>query len=215
MEKAEVIKKILDCGIIPVVRAKSSEEALKIATALKDGEVACIEITMTVPGAVKLIKKLVEDIGKDIIIGAGTVLDADTAVKVIEAGAEFVVSPNLSFETIKICRINNKVCIPGALTPTEVVSALEFGADMIKIFPAGNVGGPSYIRALRGPLPQAKFVPTGGVDLQTAADFIKAGAAALGVGTALVDKNAIAEDKFEIITERAKEFVKIVKEARS
>jgi len=214
MQKDEVLKRIIDCGIIPVVRAKSSEDALKIAAALEEADIACIEITMTVPGALKVIKKLAEEIGDKIVIGAGTVLNAESAVKVIEAGAEFVVSPSFDLETVKICRMNEKVSIPGALSPTEVVDAWDAGADMVKIFPAGNVGGPKYIKALKGPLPQIKFVPTGGVNLETAAEFIKAGASALGVGTALVDKKAVSAGNFAVITERAREFIKIIKEAR-
>ena len=214
MNKSDVLKKLIDGGIIPVVRVQSAQDALKVAAALEAGDLPCIEITMTVPGAVGVIRDLVKSMGSDIIIGAGTVINAEQAAEAIEAGAEYIVSPSLDLETIKACRTKGKVSIPGALTPTEVLTAWNAGADMVKVFPAGNVGGASYIKALKAPLPQIKLVPTGGVNLQTAADFIKAGASALGVGTALVDKKAVAEGKYEIITERARQFIKIIKEAR-
>jgi len=214
MDKSDVLKKIIGCGIIPVVRVSSADDALKVAAALEAGGLPCIEITLTVPGALNVIKHLVKSIGSGIIIGAGTVTSADEARDVIEAGAEYIVSPSLDLNTIMVCREKEKVSVPGALTPTEVLTAWNAGADMVKVFPAGNVGGASYIKALRAPLPHIKLVPTGGVNLQTAADFIKAGACALGVGASLVDKKAVDEGKYEVITERARHFIKIIKEAR-
>ena len=214
MNKSEVLKKIIDCGMIPVVRVSSADDALKVAGALEAGGLPCIEITLTVPGALDVIKHLVKSIGSNIIIGAGTVTSAAEASDVIEAGAEYIVSPSLDLDTIRVCREKGKVSVPGALTPTEVLTAWNAGADMVKVFPAGNVGGASYIKALKAPLPQIKLVPTGGVDLQTAAGFIKAGASALGIGSSLVDKKAVAEGKYEVITERARQFIKIIKEAR-
>jgi 2-dehydro-3-deoxyphosphogluconate aldolase/(4S)-4-hydroxy-2-oxoglutarate aldolase len=170
---------------------------------------------MTVPGAVGVIDNLWQRYGSEALVGAGTVLDGETARACIEAGAQFVVSPSLNLETIEVCRQNDVVVLPGALTPTEVVEAWSAGADFVKVFPAGAVGGASYIKALKAPLPQIELVPTGGVSLKTAADFIKAGASALGVGADLVDLKALREGQQQIITERAREFVRIVREARS
>ena len=169
---------------------------------------------MTVPGAVGVIEEVSKRYGDEALVGAGTVLDPEIATACISVGAQFIVSPALNPETIACCRRHKIVVMPGALTPTEVVQAWDAGADFVKVFPAGAVGGPSYLKALKGPLPQIELVPTGGVSLKTAADFIKAGAAALGVGTDLVDLKAIREGNAAIITERAKQFVEIVREAR-
>jgi 2-dehydro-3-deoxyphosphogluconate aldolase/(4S)-4-hydroxy-2-oxoglutarate aldolase len=170
---------------------------------------------MTVPGAIDMIAELSQRYGNDALIGAGTVLDGQTARACIQAGARFVVSPALNLETIAVCREHDVAVMPGALTPTEVVQAWTAGADFVKVFPAGAVGGASYIRSLKAPLPQIELVPTGGVSLKTAADFIKAGASAVGVGADLVDLKAIREGQSQLITERAREFVRIVREARS
>jgi 2-dehydro-3-deoxyphosphogluconate aldolase/(4S)-4-hydroxy-2-oxoglutarate aldolase len=172
-----------------------------------------LEITMTVPGAVGVIEAVAKRYG-DALVGAGTVLDAETARACIRSGAQFVVSPSLNLETIECCRSLGVAVMPGALTPTEVVTAWTAGADFVKVFPAGAVGGPSYLKALKAPLPQIELVPTGGVSLKTAADFIRAGASALGVGADLVDIGAIREGQASIITERAKQFVEIVRFAR-
>jgi 2-dehydro-3-deoxyphosphogluconate aldolase/(4S)-4-hydroxy-2-oxoglutarate aldolase len=170
---------------------------------------------MTVPGAVGVIEEVSQRLGDEALVGAGTVLDGETAGACILAGAQFVVSPSLNLETIEVCRRHGVAAMPGALTPTEVVQAWSAGADLVKVFPAGAVGGASYIRALKAPLPQIELVPTGGVSLKTAADFIKAGASALGVGADLVDLKAIREGQHGLITERAREFVRIVREART
>ena len=170
---------------------------------------------MTVPGAIDVIAKLAATFGTEVVIGAGTVLDPDTANKCVQAGAQFIVSPVLKEETIAFCRRNDVAVFPGALTPTEVVRAWNAGADAVKVFPAGAVGGASYLRALKAPLPQIELVPTGGVSLKTAADFIKAGAMALGVGADLVDTKALRENHDEVITERARQFLEIVREARA
>lgn len=210
MSRAEVIKQIKDTGVIPVVRASSADEAMRAIDAIREGGISILEITMTVPGAVALIEQVSKRYGEAATVGAGTVLDPETATACISAGAKFVVSPALNLDTIACCQRHDVVVMPGALTPTEVVQAWNAGADFVKVFPAGAVGGPSYLKALKAPLPQIELVPTGGVSLKTAADFIKAGAAALGVGADLVDIKA----QPALITERAKQFVEIVRQAR-
>ena len=201
--------------MIPVVRATTAEEAMRAIDAIREGGISVLEITMTVPGAVKLIEEVAKRYGEDALVGAGTVLDPETATACIESGAKFVVSPALNPETIACCRRLDVAVMPGALTPTEVVQAWNAGADFVKVFPAGAVGGPSYLKSLKAPLPQIELVPTGGVSLKTAADFIRAGAAALGVGADLVDIKAIREGQAALITERAKQFIEIVREARA
>ena len=213
--KTDVIKHIKDTGVIPVVRATSADEAMRAIDAIREGGISVLEITMTVPGAIKLIEEVAKRYDKEALVGAGTVLDPETATACIESGARFVVSPALNLETIACCRRLDVAVMPGALTPTEVVQAWNAGADFEKVFPAGAVGGPSYLKSLKAPLPQIELVPTGGVSLKTAADFIRAGAAALGVGADLVDINAIREGQAALITERAKQFIEIVREARN
>jgi 2-dehydro-3-deoxyphosphogluconate aldolase/(4S)-4-hydroxy-2-oxoglutarate aldolase len=213
--KSEVIQKIRDIGLIPVVRATSADEAMRAIDAIREGGISVLEITMTVPGAVKLIEEVANRYGSDALVGAGTVLDPETATACISSGARFVVSPALNLDTIACCRQRDIAVMPGALTPTEVVQAWNAGADFVKVFPAGAVGGPSYLKALKAPLPQIELVPTGGVSLKTAADFIRAGASALGVGADLVDISAIREGQSALITERAKQFIEIVREARA
>jgi 2-dehydro-3-deoxyphosphogluconate aldolase/(4S)-4-hydroxy-2-oxoglutarate aldolase len=214
-DKASVVEKIREIGIIPVVRAQSADEALQAIDAIRAGGISILEITMTVPGALGVIEEVSQRLGAEALVGAGTVLDGETAQACILAGARFVVSPSLNLETIEVCRRSGVAVMPGALTPTEVVRAWSAGADFVKVFPAGAVGGASYIRSLKAPLPQIELVPTGGVSLKTAADFIKAGASALGVGADLVDLKAIREGQHGLITERARELVKIVQEART
>ncbi len=206
---------IEELGLVPVIRAASADEAMRAIDAIKEGGISVLEITMTVPGAVGVIEEVVKRYGSEATVGAGTVLDPETARICILAGAQFVVSPALNVDTIAICRRYGVPIIPGALTPTEVVTAWTAGADFVKIFPAGSVGGASYIKNLKGPLPQIKIIPTGGVSLKTAADFIKAGASALGVGTDLVDVKAIRAGEAHVITERAKQFIEIIREARA
>ena len=214
MDKAETLQRITEVGIVPVVRAASSEEALRAVEAIKAGGVPVIEITMTVPGAVRVIEEVAARYGADVLVGAGTVLDAETARACILAGAEFIVSPALNLDTIAMCRRYGKVVMPGALTPTEVLTAWQAGADFVKVFPCDSVGGAKYLKSLKAPLPQIQMVPTGGVSLQTAADFIKAGASALGVGSDLVNDQTLREGLESLITERARRFVEIVKAAR-
>ena len=212
--REKVLGRIRDLGLVPVVRAQSAEEAVQAIDAIRAGGIDVLEITMTVPDAVPLIAQVVRKLGGEAVVGAGTVLDAETARAVILAGAQFVVTPTLKAETIACCKRYGVPVFPGALTPTEVLTAWEAGADMVKVFPCSALGGASYIKALKAPLPQVDLVPTGGVNLETAADFIKAGSAALGVGADLVDLKALREGKAATVTERARKLVEIVQKAR-
>lgn len=214
MSKNEIIEKIVAGGVIPVIRADSAREARLCIDALIAGGITVVEVTMTVPGAIDLIAGLANDIGNDILIGAGTVLDAETASECIAAGAKFIVSPATNYDVIQYCIDSDIVVMPGALTPTEVVNVWEAGADFVKVFPAGSMGGPSYLRSLKAPLPHIKLIPTGGVSQSNAADFIRAGAKAVGVGADLVDLNAVREGRAESITENAKKYLEIVRKAR-
>lgn len=215
MKKSEIIQQIVDIGLLPVVRAASSDEAMKVIDAIKEGGVSVLEITMTVPGAVKVMEEVSARYGSEVLVGAGTVLDPETARACILAGAKFVVSPSLNLETIALCKRYSIPVMPGALTPTEVVTAWQAGADFVKVFPCSAMGGASYIKGLKAPLPQIELVPTGGVNLNTAADFIKAGSSALGVGADLVDVKAIRAGGSQVVTDRAKQFLEIVQNARS
>jgi 2-dehydro-3-deoxyphosphogluconate aldolase/(4S)-4-hydroxy-2-oxoglutarate aldolase len=214
MNKSNILRRIRDTGLIPVVRAESADQARRAVEAIIAGGLSVLEVTMTVPGAIEVIEQLTKAFGAEALIGAGTVLDAETADKCIQAGAQFIVSPALNEETITLCRAQDVAIFPGALTPTEVVRAWNAGADAVKVFPAGAVGGASYLKALKAPLPQIELIPTGGVSLKTAADFIKAGAMALGVGADLVDMKALRDANEQLITERARQFIEIVREAR-
>ncbi len=215
MDKAEVIEKIEEIGVLPVIRAESADEARRVIDAVRAGGITVIEVTMTVPGAVTLIGDLCGEFGDDVLIGAGTVMDAETARECIFSGAKFIISPALNFDTIDYCNDAGVVVMPGALTPTEVVNAWDAGADFVKVFPAGALGGASYLRSLKAPLPHIKLIPTGGVNLATAADFIRAGAGAIGVGADLVDLKAIRDGRPESITGNAKKYLQIVREARA
>lgn len=214
MKKAEIISKIIEIGVVPVVRASSADEAMRAIDAIREGGVPILEITMTVPGAIKVMEKVCDKYGSDVVTGAGTVLDPETARACILAGAQFVVSPALNLKTIELCQRYSVPVSPGALTPTEVVTAWQAGADFVKVFPCSAMGGASYIKGLKAPLPQIELIPTGGVNLNTAADFIKAGSSALGVGADLVDLKALREGNAQKITDAAKQFVQIVKDAR-
>jgi len=215
MNKRDVLRAIAEVGLMPVVRAQSPEEALQAIEAIRAGGVSVLEITMTVPGAIEVMQSVTRRLGTSAVVGAGTVLDAETARACILAGAQFVVSPAFDPATITLCRRYGVAVIPGAMTPTEIVAAWNAGADVVKVFPCGAVGGASYIKSLKAPLPQIDLIPTGGVSLNTAADFIKAGSMALGVGADLVDLAAIREGKAGVVTERAREYVRIVQSARS
>lgn len=210
MHKSEVMAKIREVGLVPVLRADSEVEALEIAYALEAGGVTVLEVTMTVPGAVDAIRRLANEAGDRILVGAGTVLDPETARACMLAGAQFIVSPSLNVKTIEICRRYSIAVFPGGLTPTEIVTAWEAGADAVKVFPCSAVGGAKYLKAIKAPLPQIELIPTGGVSLATAAEFLEAGAIALGVGGDLVDSKAIRAGKPEVITENARKYLEIV-----
>ena len=215
MNKQEVRNRITDIGVVPVVRASSAAEALLAAQAVCDGGIPIVEITMTVPGAIEVIRELRMRAAANVLIGAGTVLDAETAHRCIDAGAEFLVSPGLDLATVEFAARAGILMLAGALTPTEVITAWKAGSDLVKIFPCGQVGGAKYIKALKGPLPQIPLVPTGGVNLNTAAEFIVAGATALGVGGELVQSEALQSGKPEVIVENARKFLAIVQQARA
>ncbi|MBV9144573.1 MAG: bifunctional 4-hydroxy-2-oxoglutarate aldolase/2-dehydro-3-deoxy-phosphogluconate aldolase [Acidobacteria bacterium] len=212
--REQVQRKVVEIGIVPVIRASSAKKAIAAAVAVAAGGIPIVELTMTVPGCIDAIAQLVRDMGSEVLIGAGTVLDEQTARKCFEAGADFVVTPGLDMETIAAARAADKLIMAGALTPTEVITAWKAGADFVKVFPASAVGGASYIRALRGPLPQVRLVPTGGVNLQTAAEFLQAGAAALGVGSELISSAALEKADMSSITSLARQYVTVVQQVR-
>ena len=215
MEKREVLGRILSEALIPIIRVASASEAVDVANAIKKGGVSLIEVTMSVPGAIDVIKELAQRYGDEIIMGAGTVLDPETGRTALLAGAQFIVSPILNLDLIELAHRYSAVVVPGAMTPTEILKAWNAGADIVKVFPAAQLGGPGYVKALRGPLPQILLAPTGGVNLQNAGAFIQAGAAALGVGGELVDKQAVKTKRFGIITENTRAYLKTIQEARS
>ena len=215
MNKQKVRDRIAEIGVVPVVRASSSREALIASEAVCQGGIPIVEITMTVPGAVEVIRELSKSSASEVLIGAGTVLDVETARRCLDAGAQFLVSPGLNLPTVELAVREKILIMAGALTPTEVITAWNAGSDFVKIFPCGQVGGAKYIKALKGPLPHIPLVPTGGVNLNTAAEFIEAGAAALGIGGELVQAEALKSGKSQIITENARKFVEIVKQTRA
>jgi 2-dehydro-3-deoxyphosphogluconate aldolase / (4S)-4-hydroxy-2-oxoglutarate aldolase len=215
MNKQKVRDRIAEIGVVPVVRASSSREALIAAEAVCQGGIPIVEITMTVPGAVEVIRELSKSSASEVLIGAGTVLDPETARRCLDAGAQFLVSPGLNLQTVELAVREKILIMAGALTPTEVITAWNAGSDFVKIFPCGQVGGAKYIKALKGPLPQIPLVPTGGVNLNTAAEFIEAGAAALGIGGELVQAEALKSGKSQVIADNARKFVEIVKQTRS
>jgi len=212
-EQMNVIERIREVGLVPVIRASSADQAFAAVEAIRAGGIPIFEITMTVPGAIEIIRELTRRLGDDaldpVLIGAGTVLDAETAQQCIDAGAKFIVSPALDIPTIQLCRRLGVPVFAGALTPTEIVTAWKAGANAVKVFPANSVGGATYLKSVKAPLPQIELLPTGGVNLNTAADFIKAGAFALGVGADLVTGDADA------ITLKARQYVAAVAAARA
>lgn len=215
MTKQEVAKRICEIGIVPVVRAASAKQGMQAAEAVCAGGIPIVEMTMTVPGAIDLISQLAKSMGSEVLIGAGTVTDAETAQRCIDAGAEFLVSPGFDSETVELANRERKLIMAGALTPTEVITAWKAGSDLVKIFPCGAVGGAKYIKALKAPLPHIPMVPTGGVNLATAAEFIQAGAEALGVGGELVSSEALQSGNTIEIVEAARKFISIVHETRA
>jgi len=214
MQKQAVIERILEVGIVPVVRASSPAEAKMATEAVRVGGIPIVEITMTVPDALKVITE-VRDSSPGVLVGAGTVLDAEAARRCLDAGAEFLVSPGFDAETVALAVAEDTVMMAGALTPTEVITAWKAGSDFVKVFPCAHVGGAKYIKALKGPLPQVPLVPTGGVNLETAAEFIKAGSAALGIGGELVSPTALASRSMPIIIGTARKLVTAVEQARA
>jgi len=213
--KERALSLIREVGLVPIVRTASAEDALRAAEAIIEGGIGIAEITMTVPNAIRVLERVVERYGDKVLLGAGTILDPETCRAALLAGAEFIVTPSLKLPIIEMARRYSKPCVPGALTPTEIVTAWEAGADMVKIFPCGPVGGPKYIKALKGPLPQIELVPTGGVNLETTPEFIKAGAAAVAVGGELVDTQALKEGHLDVITANARKYVEAVRRARA
>lgn len=214
MSRETQLARVLDSGIVAVIRAPSGEILADVAEALLAGGVEVMEVTFTVPGAVRVLEQVADRLGDKILLGAGTVLDTETARAAMLAGAEFIVSPSTNPDVIQMCRRYDKLIMPGALTPTEVVTAWQAGADIVKIFPS-DLTGPGYIKALRGPLPQVRMMPTGGVNLATAADFLNSGACALGIGGSLVESKAVAERNLERIESLARQYVEIVQQTRT
>jgi 2-dehydro-3-deoxyphosphogluconate aldolase/(4S)-4-hydroxy-2-oxoglutarate aldolase len=214
MRRSEQIQQIEESGIIAIVRFDRSDELVKVARAIVEGGVRVIEFTMTTPDALKTIEASARELGQGVLLGAGTVLDPETARAAILAGAEFVVAPTLNRAVIELCHRYDKVAIPGAYTPTEILNAWEWGADFVKVFPA-EIGGPAYLKAVKAPLPQVRLIPVGGVSLENTADFIKAGAAAVAVGSNLVDKKAVSAGRFGDLTEMARRFRDAIQGARS
>jgi 2-dehydro-3-deoxyphosphogluconate aldolase/(4S)-4-hydroxy-2-oxoglutarate aldolase len=215
VDKQKVRSRIEEIGIIPVVRASSQREAHIAAEAVCKGGIPIVEITMTCPGAIDVIRELAKSAGSEILIGAGTVLNVADARRCLDAGAQFLVSPGFNRATVELAGRESTLIMAGALTPTEIIEAWTAGSDLVKVFPCGQVGGAKYIKALKGPLPQIPLVPTGGVNLSTAADFIEAGAAALGIGGELVQAEALKSNEPELIVETARKFLEIVASARA
>lgn len=212
--REKALYRIRELGVVPIIRVSNSEDAFRAVEAVVAGGVSIVEVTMGVPNALRVMEKVVERFGDSVLLGAGTVLDSETCRAALLAGSEFIVTPALDLKVIETARRYSKACIPGTLTPTEIVTAWQTGADMVKVFPCAPVGGPQYIKSLRGPLPQIDYVPTGGVNLETAPEYIRAGAAAVAVGGELVSGKALREGKTEVITANARKFVEAVRSAR-
>ncbi|HZT79930.1 MAG TPA: bifunctional 4-hydroxy-2-oxoglutarate aldolase/2-dehydro-3-deoxy-phosphogluconate aldolase [Gemmataceae bacterium] len=212
--KEDQLRRVLDCGIVAVVRSPDSQQLVEVARALADGGVGVVEITMTVPGALDVVRQVRQALGDRLLLGAGTILDPETARAAFLAGAEYVVAPTLNLDVIRLCQRYDKLVMPGCFTPTEILTAWEAGADIVKVFPA-DVVGPAFFKALRGPLPHVRLMPTGGVDLTTAADFLRAGACCLGVGGQLVEPKAVAERNFDRIRDLARQYVAVVRQVRN
>jgi 2-dehydro-3-deoxyphosphogluconate aldolase/(4S)-4-hydroxy-2-oxoglutarate aldolase len=213
MSKEAQLQRVLDCGIVAIVRSPDSQQLVDVARALADGGVTIVEITMTVPDALDVVRQVRDALGDRILLGAGTILDPETARAAIVAGAEYLVTPTVNVEVIRLCHRYSKLVMPGAFTPTEILTAWEAGADIVKVFPA-EVLGPAYFKALRGPLPQVRAMPTGGVDLTTAADFLQAGACCLGIGSQLVEPKAVAAGNFDRIRDLARQYRALVQKTR-
>lgn len=213
MSRIENLQRVLDLGIVSIIRAESGEQLVDVAQALYEGGIDVIEVTFTVPGVLQIISDVKKALGDKIVLGAGTVLDTETARAAILAGAEFIVTPTVNTDVIRLCNRYDKMIMPGGFTPTEILTAWEAGADIVKVFPA-DVGGPNYLKAIHGPLPQIRLLPTGGVDLETLPAFVKAGACAVGLGSALVEKQAVAAGDLNRIRSLAEQYVAKMKVAR-
>jgi len=214
MNKTEVVERIIESGVVAVIRMKDTNRLLKVIEAVRSGGVKCIEITMTVPGAIEIIHQLSKVVPPDVLVGAGTVVDEETAGKVIDAGATFVVGPVLNLGIVSLCVKRDIAIMPGCYTPTEILAGWKAGADIIKVFPATSLG-PKYFKDLRGPFPDIRLMPTGGVTIDNVGEWITAGACAVGIGSDLLDKKAIEEERYEVLTERAARMVKNVKAAKA
>jgi 2-dehydro-3-deoxyphosphogluconate aldolase/(4S)-4-hydroxy-2-oxoglutarate aldolase len=214
MSKETQLRQILDGGIVAVVRSPDSQQLAEVCRALADGGVTTVEITMTVPDALDVVRAVRQALGDRVLLGAGTILDPETARAALLAGAEYLVAPTVNLDVIRLCQRYSKIVMPGAFTPTEILTAWEAGADVVKVFPA-DVLGPAFFKAVRAPLPQVRMMPTGGVDLTTAAAFLDAGACCLGIGSQLVEPKAVSERNFDRIRELAAKYVGIVREVRS
>ena len=215
MQHFEIMHRLRELAVIPIVRTSSEGAALSIVGSIILGGINCVEITMTVPNALHAIEKVANQYGDRVLIGAGTVLDPETARNCMLAGAQFFVTPSLNLKTIDMARRYSRPIFPGALTPTEILTAWEAGADAVKVFPCSTIGGAKYIKAVKAPFPQIEMIPTGGVNLDTIAEFLEAGSAAVGVGSELVDSQSINAGKFEVVTKRAQQFLEIVKQVRA
>src|SRR5213080_4463168 len=213
MSKEADLRRALDCGIVAVVRSSDSQQLVEVARALADGGVTVIEITMSVPNALDVLRQVRQALGDRVLLGAGTVLDPETARAVLLAGAEYIVAPTVNVDVIRLCQRYDKLVMPGAFTPTEILTAWEAGADIVKVFPA-DVVGPAFFKAMRGPLPQIRLMPTGGVDLTTAASFLRAGACCLGIGSQLVEPKAVHERNFDRIRDLARQYAAVVQQCR-
>jgi 2-dehydro-3-deoxyphosphogluconate aldolase/(4S)-4-hydroxy-2-oxoglutarate aldolase len=213
MSKATHLRQVLDTGIVAVVRVPDSRHLIEVVGALADGGVTVVEITLSVPNALEVLRDVRRALGDRVLLGAGTILDAESGRAALLAGAEYLVSPTLNLDVIRLCNRYDKLVMPGAFTPTEILAAWEAGADIVKVFPA-EVVGPAFFKALRGPLPHIRLMPTGGVDLNTAAEFLKAGACCLGVGGQLVEPRAVAARDFAHLTELARQYITAVRAAR-
>ena len=213
MSRESDLQRVLDGGIVSIIRADSGEQLVDVATTLYEAGIDVIEVTFTVPGVLDIIAAVRKKLGDKILLGAGTVLDTETARAAILAGAEFIVTPAVNVDVIKMCNRYSKVIMPGGFTPTEVLTAWEAGADIVKVFPADS-GGPSHLKALLGPLPQVRLMPTGGVDLETLPSYFKAGACAVGLGSSLVEKEAVAAGALNRIRCLAEKYVALVKQTR-
>jgi 2-dehydro-3-deoxyphosphogluconate aldolase/(4S)-4-hydroxy-2-oxoglutarate aldolase len=214
MKREEIFAHIVQSGIVPIVRTETCAGAIQAVQAIYRGGIRAVEITMTVPGAIQALEEVADEFGDRMVLGAGTVLDPETARACMLAGAEFFVTPSFKLATIEMVKRYSKVIMPGALTPTEILTAWEAGADAVKIFPCGNVGGAKYIKSVKAPFPHIEMVPTGGVNLETAPEFLRAGACAVGVGAELIDGGNIRAGRFEVFEQRARQFLDVIAKTR-